>query len=164
MHRVQNGYKSESPVTEFGSSERARNAATCHQTQREGGDSIHTPHVLTHVPIQARHMCMHPHTYVSLHIHIHYTYIHPYMHTSMHKYMHTCRHSHNHTHAHNHTHLIKLPNYYNFTLANKNIELTSGRLAAHRRRLWRRRQGPRRMSLDRGSRREGRECVRACRR
>jgi len=42
-----------------------------------------------------------------------------------------------------------------------NITLTLSRFAAHRRRLRRRRPGPRRVLLDRASRHEGRECVRA---
>jgi len=102
VHRVQNGYKSESPVTEFGSSERVRNAITRHQTQREEGESTYAHKTLTHIIlILACHTCIHPrvhpHTYVythpntytSMHIHIHYTYIYPDKHTLKHSLTHT---------------------------------------------------------------------------
>jgi len=69
------------------------------------------------------------------------------------------------THAHTQTHtLIKLLHYYTNAPTQINIKLTSSRFAAHRRRLWRRRPGPRRVSLDRASHREERGYVRPRRR
>jgi len=46
VYRVHNGHKSESHVTEFGSSEQVRNVVTRHQTHREEGESTHTYNIL----------------------------------------------------------------------------------------------------------------------
>ena len=59
-----------------------------------------------------------------------------------------------------HFHTFTLTHYYMYTLTQIKA-ITSGRLAARRWRLWRSGQGPRRVLMDRGSRREERECVRA---
>ena len=75
LYRVQNGYKFESPVTEFGSSERVQNAVTCHQTHREEGELIHTP---MHSHMYPYKHATRVYTHGSNHIHTHiqvYTYI-----------------------------------------------------------------------------------------
>ena len=111
VHWVHNEHNSKSPVTKFGSYGRVQNVVTCNETHIEEGKSIHTPNTFIHVPIQARHTCIHPqvhphtytyihvytsiyiHTYIyiyiSKHINTYYIYTHIPMHTSMHKYMHT---------------------------------------------------------------------------
>ena len=112
---------------------------------------LHIQKIHIHTRIHTRiHPCIYVHIYIPIHKHTlkhSLTHTHLLIHTYIHAYMHTY---HNYTHAHNHTHLIKLFNYYTFTPIQLNIALTSGRLAARRRRLWRRCREPWRVSLDRG--------------
>ena len=97
-YRVQNGHKSESPITEFGSSERVRNAVTHNHTHREEGESTYTHNTLTHIPIHAV-----KHTYVYKYTHTYYILIHTHTYPCIyytHTYVVTLTHAHIHLQTH----------------------------------------------------------------
>ena len=104
-NRVQNGYKFESPVTEFGSAERVRNVVIHIHTHKYLYIHIH---VLIHTP--GTHM------HTSIHIHIYYMHTYPHLHTYI---LYICtlthalppQHTHSrtqHKHPHTHTHIHTL--------------------------------------------------------
>jgi len=101
VYRVQNGYKSESPITEFGSHERVRNPVTRNQTHRDEG-KINTYTKYTHT---RTHTCTpHVHTYTG-NPHTYMLFTHTYITRIMDTHTYTCK---GLTHAHTNRYTLNI--------------------------------------------------------